>query len=513
MVFAAAIVAVAFVVLLSDSGYEPQVGGTDTLESGHISEEMDTPGDIDAPSHTERTASYRTGTHDPQDTFSRMILYNSLSAERRMHPLEYAAVAALSQPINVSHIFMEEGFLFEITDAAIVGNALYLHYTLEDLVGRRFDELTTFIVDIQPKGVETFGRFAIAVNSGIGDFGAFNFRSRSVYAQLFESQEFTFELLAINHSHKFGEYELEIDLSTLAHVEAFDYIADNPILQPHTHLVEFAKPGFELTQPQNLSAIGIINGQLHIQQSSYRGGASPNHLPHSHVSLFLLDPMGNIVPPRLSTGLMDTMHTSVHFMRNGVGDIFPLGLLTTGSRDRIMHHSYPEEHRITHYIYSESVFDVDLDRISEYRLVASFSSQERTTLDWETSFEVNVSEELGLWADVHDVAFNIGAGAMVTISELMLTPSGVVVVGTMHFEGLRMSNSPALMNIEVSVHTADGVFQTFWGDSRDIASAVGENRIINEFSIFYAIDPEIGFLRPGSVTSIEINGHIIPITQ
>jgi len=476
----------------------------------------------DTPTTTRTPTAIRTPSDDAQTTVIHtmrdMMFYDQL----KLPPLEYETVSRLKRPVGVNGIFMEEGFLFEITHAAVVGNMVYLYYTLEDLVGGRFNEHTSFWVNLRLGGEEIniHEGVALAVNTGFNELGALTFRSRSVFTLPIESQKIFFDLLQISHSHRSGEYIFDIDLSALTPVEAFDHVFYTPILQPHTHLLDITKEGFDFSSHHhNLSAIGIIDGRLHIQGRDYVNHITSNLSSESTSStLILIDPDGEFVlslfafkwPPEPDVVI------NVNFRLDQFGNIIQreYGFLTTTNGAAWTSTPVSPSRMPTRYFYYEMVFDVDLDRLSEYRLVAGFESFSRMPLDfnWDTSFEIYVSEKVAISTDVNDVEFGIGGGAAVTIEEVITLPTGILINGRMRFEGFRMSNTPALRDgIEVSVNTTEGVLQASWDTARDTATAMGDGVIVNVFSLFYTFDDITDFLPIESVVSVDINGHVIQI--
>jgi len=496
--------ALALIIFLtnSDDGRNDGTAGTHT---GQIAPETGTPNHSSDTTAAERTTSPAAEPLYMQDTVFR-TLWSIYRDDRELFAIEYEAVSHLKKPVGISGIFMEEGFLFEITHSAVVGNVLYLYFTLEDFVGGRLNEFTQFFVNMLPKNSGGgFGNYSsFASKTGFNENGVPTFRSRFFTTSLIETQEFLFTLSAIYHSHRFAEYDLEIDFSALTPVEAAGYVDNTPILQPHTDLFEITQAAFELSQPQYLSAVGIIDGLLHVQSRLCVDPLSLIFQTGSRVAhIFLIDPAGEVVFPRIEPEPAFTAAgvTSVNFRVDNFGYINPRDIFGfTG-------------HNLTTYVYQEEVFDVDLDRLSEYRLVASFRSESTTTLNWETDLKVYASENFGISTEVNDVEFFVSGGAAVTVEKVIVVPAGVIIRADMSFEGFRMSNSPALRDIEINVHTSDGVIQTYWGSLRDNAVAVGGGVIVNEFSLFYMVNLNTGFLDIDSVISVDINGHTIQIAH
>jgi len=548
---AVVIVAVIAVVFLTDSENnsrsDSDVGQTGAETSaGSI-------GDASGTDGAEHPVSAETVPASSQDSIIRSMRIMDRYYDRELLPLEYITVSQMKTPLGVSEIFLEEGFLFEITHVAVVGNMIYLFYTLDDLIGGRFDEFTTLFANIRTGEHFGFWGFsASAVNIGVNELGIPAFRSRLTYASLVESQEFNFELWNIDHSHRFYEYDL-IDLSQLAPAQTVGYVFNTPILQPHTNLYSPAKAGFDVQEPISLSAVGIVDGRLHVQVRTYpffhEWTSLPSQTNTARSHIFLIDPMGNIVHPRFRPfhpfdeslfSYEDEEDTDIEYDATEDGApianhiivtdfatgaeiaIFPLDEAAT-VRFRLDHFGniVPEEylfldliasHIVTESFYEEMVFDVDMDRLSEYRLIAGFESFYRMNMNWTANFDIYVSEKIALFADVYDITLDLGDGVTFTIEEAIVVPTGVIINGYLRSEDFHWSSAP-LFDIETYINTSDNVFQTIlWGLNQSNPQIFGfDGSVSAEFNLFYGIISPTGldFLSPDSIMSIDINGHIL----
>ena len=118
----------------------------------------------------------------------------------------------------------------------------------------------------------------------------------------------------------------------------------------------------------SISSVGIIDGRLHIQEYH----ESPIFLRDLDANrVLLVDPLGRVVTPVQGTF---SSTESVAFGIDEQGNV----------------HSDRGFGVAIWFPYWEYVYEVDLTRLSEYRLIATATAHERTSINWVVRFEIDI---------------------------------------------------------------------------------------------------------------------------
>jgi hypothetical protein len=259
------------------------------------------------------------------------------------------------------------------------------------------------------------------------------------------------------------------------------WLWDTPILPPHLYDTEISLEGFEDSGYISISNIGIIDGRLHIQEQ-YDMAALLRWYGNK---VSLIDPQGEIVLPLL--GAHDNT-ASVSFRIDQQGNFY---------NDRGFNF-------VSDFPYLENVFEVDLNRLSEYRLVAFFDTHSRMALSWTVRFEVEVPDDpveflvkdgLDIWVEQYSSI----------VTEVQITPHSVILTGSqwLHLDDPTKPDdamSP-LMSMQVRINMADGAVVEV---SLGWISMDFESRVFTEVR---HIDAEL--IDLGSVVSVVLGGFTV----
>jgi len=279
--------------------------------------------------------------------------------------------ADMLQPMEVGNvvgeIITDEGFRVELIAVGVFDNVVDVYISLEDLESNRLDGDSIFdfvlfanVSTVQPQ--MSFSELPQII--GRTEDGVVTFHIRTIFSRSVTGQELQFNLSEIWYNHRTYERKMEFDLGTVTEQVPADWVFDRPVLQSYMHHVESEPPvGFEYVIQFNLSSVGIIDGKLHVQEVL----APARYLHHKGWSVIRLSaPHGEMI------GGPDLEHLFEHL-------------------DFIMFSNY-----------RETVYQVDLNNLSEYRLVEQFGAWDSLIFNWSVAFEVE-TEEMVLVADNLDI--------------------------------------------------------------------------------------------------------------
>jgi len=301
-----------------------------------------------------------------------------------------------------------------------------------------------------------------------------------------------------------GEHEMDFDLAALAPQTAEAWVWGTPVLQPHQHDIELVVEGFENNWDTRISSIGIIDGRLHLQSLMELSPLSSiDHMAHAF--FYLVGPQGEHVFPYMNPRWP---MSNIQFGIDDDGNIFT-DISIGEDGELIFHDPVLSGVIMTDYprpTYSETNFEGDLDRLSEYRIAVRYFTEDIITLNWVVTFDVDIpSEGVELVADGLDIALE---GGRAILREVRVTRSHVLIIADYAED---QSNPPAP---RVVVHTVDG--------PRAAEHRGGMNRFddFNSMPVGFTLILElvdltewdlrgVDFLDLDSVISVEVAGHII----
>ena len=399
-----------------------------------------------------------------------------------LQPVEVSNVVG-RQVLNVegSHV-LDEGFRVELVAVGVNANVVDLYLTLEDLTGTRLDGDIQVLSHIRHLGAPDM--YSVSLFSDVIDRtadGIVTLHRREAFIDAVTGQELEFVLSEIIYGFRVGELNIDLDLSTVSQQEPAAWLWDTPILPPHLHDIDVALEGFECAGFINISSIGIIGERLHIQEQYDM--TALNRWYDNKVSL--IDPHGEIVHPLPGTR-DDT--ASISFRIDQQGNFY---------NDRGYNF-------VVDFPYRENIFEVDPERLSEYRLIAFFDTSDREALSWTYKFEVDLSEDAETFLVVDGL--NIWCeGYSSTIDKVKASPHSLLIFGVQGFHADppydALSSMPSL---QIRINMSDG-------------TAVGVTHGFVQFSdfetrqIIQVMEIDANSIDLDSVVSIVINGEVIEL--
>ena len=406
-----------------------------------------------------------------------------------------AMMEAFRQPVGISKVFEEEGIRLEVISVAVVGNMMSVYFILEDLFdGGRFNEDTILSAwpepSVPPGGM--MGGPALIMEQI--DDRVFMLHGYAFFSEPIESQMMYVVLGSMVYNHRSAEYEIDIDLAALIPQSPFGWAEDTPILQPNMHDIEISLEGFESIESiHSISSIGILDGRLHIQEMRESLPLPPDlsgfpgfNMDGAWSSVWLINPRGERVLP---TPTRVDRHDGYYY-------IYPIIDFTLDEDGNILDRE--QVFGRSTRLYTEWVYEVDLDMLSEYRVVARFNAESWMELSGAIEFEV---ESDGMVLVLDDIGLEMEQqGNSLTLEEMMLTPMSAVI---------RFKKN----NISVPVHLAE--FRPFLGVRINTTDGVvatsnlgggGVEGCMFSFENYYIIDVTEGMLDLDSIISVEIYG-------
>jgi hypothetical protein len=241
--------------------------------------------------------------------------------------------------------------------------------------------------------------------------------------------------------------------------------------------------GFDNTWNNRISSIGIVDGKLHVQQET---PPPPNNM-WSYVNFIITAPQGLQVEQFIGPHWPASIFS---FRINENGDF----INDDGDDSQLP--------------YREDIYEVDLERLSEYSLVAFYHTEERIDINWDVSFEVNISDEgTELVADGLDIKLE---SYRVILREVRVTPYNVFIRAD-YIEALPVSPNPG-----IAINTTEGIVKPILGSMMftNIFDDYNEQpvgfTIVRDLVEFNETDVrDIKLFDLDSVISIEIDGHTI----
>ena len=402
------------------------------------------------------------------------------------------------QPVGAGNVLENDGFRLEITHVAVIGHEFFIFSTFENLDGRH--NIDNSSIPISVWSDSDGGMVALRVFEQVGGGVSLLFGYANL-GRLITSQEITLQMhggFGLNNA--MAELYIDFDLGTALTQIPFDRLYDTPLLQPHLHNIEIIAPE-DFWMPEivhSISSIGILGGRLHVQEKfDPRPHADSSETGSFSSSLWLRGPQGNYVFP--------LYHQYYH---EPTASLIGLHLGENGRFSRLNpFFNWPHPYR---RLYGETVFEVDLDRLSEYQLAVRYWSQNTVVFGmWELALEVDsVPDETALVASELDVNLECCG---VDIRYALVTPFDILLRGD-----AVLSSSDIFDDIfeswEAEVNLYDnGVLTAV----RAVLREAGRSYLswLDNFSASFIIDTDAAPIDLDSVVSIEIAGETILFRQ
>lgn len=363
-------------------------------------------------------------------------------------------------------VVTEDGIKIELVAIEAFDNVLDIYLNLKDLADNRFDGDVNVALFIGNRSGDLGSATSPSEIIDRTDDGVVTLHSRHILDRSIEGQDLYFTVERIYYA-----VEVDLDLS-VAMLDApvleltnrndpFFWGEDSDkisisfeklrttglsVLEPHLHDMELGLEDVETL----ISSIGIIDEKLHIQLYEYSSDVNPS-------SIYLINSQGEWMSVSLGVGF------------------------------------YGEHGGF----YQESIFDIDVDLLSEYRMFGYFTVGGIIELAWNVAFEVE-NNEMHLVAD----RLHITYGEYI-IREIRLNPFALLLIAESD-----MTIEP--LSIEIRIITENGVVATAFrsGFSSNQGGFIG--RSYTDFRQVYAFIDE-DFLDLDSVISIEIGGITIDL--
>lgn len=406
--------------------------------------------------------------------------------------------AAVISPVEISD--EDQGIKMEVVAAGRFDNILRVYVTLQDMTGERLGD-DVRIKDYSITGIErskTDGRTGIYTSSGFGraiDYDKENHKATFLYERnndtKLEGEELTLKINKILYNTKvYSEYKVaEADLLKIdrnppifyAKMNQFQFAYNTGV--PGGSFIDYKdedtipvlkeqgnKINFPQTESLKISAMGIIDGKLHVQ--AWKDRNSPKHIDYN---IYLTDPKN----PDQSKWYIDSEGT-FGFDLDGDSNI-------------------TKETDFTEYI--EYVYDIDEDRLDKYELLAYISESDVINGNWEVSFNSQDSGEIlktECNLDIEDA----------TVEYAAINPFGGIRV-----EGTIDDYIKIPIMFDVKINMSDGGiispsmspygYSDISSYGYSVSNTDGQE---NEFEVFY----ETGkLIELNSVVSLEVNGRTI----
>jgi hypothetical protein len=258
----------------------------------------------------------------------------------------------------IADLLTEEGIRIEVVAVGIDSNTVDFYFTLKDTVSNRLDGdiwvdavVFPFVEDIAWSEHVMFPEVINRSNDG-----TVTLRGRQVFTEPITGRELRFNMYHIAYNVKQGEQEIDIDFATLENHAPAAWIWDTPVLPPDMHNIEMNVEGITDSWYTGISSVGIIDGMLHIQQ--WLNPLSWN--PPDGVMFRLINPNGEPVVFYMAPQWLS--HVPV-FSLDVNGNIT----------------SEPGESSI---VYHEYIYEVNMERLSEYRIVAEYEKGSHIDISW-----------------------------------------------------------------------------------------------------------------------------------
>ena len=383
---------------------------------------------------------------------------------------------------NVIDIFI----MMQDLEGDRLGNRVYVDYSIISYYGAPVPELgttgapapfsNTNLANWSRTQMETIDR---------DSNGVITLRARETFSEPIDVYSITLVINEIFYDiREYYEWELPVDFNNIDRdppaifIEAEREGERLTVLAPRQlELIPMA--GLE----RGISSIGIIDGNLHVQFYEVRDPSRRLTRLNTIAYMYLVNPYG------------DKHEAFAGTLFNMIADGYAYW-----SPERDCFES-------TYYFYHEQIFEVDLARISEYRLLGNFRTFESVALDWQVVLDVEISGQQWIKSDIHIVT------DLLTINELRITPVSLMVIGldpyfdkeTMpRYSGGTRWGLYSVLGSEwaISIHTEQGIVPVY----NEMHTREGA-----QLTLVYHFDNSEVFLALCSIISIEIAGEMVTI--
>lgn len=415
------------------------------------------------------------------------LYWNSFDNLREILGEEEAAGLQPVGIINAAGEFVRtettrSGIHMELVAIGVHDNTVDIFLTLEDLIGSRLDGDISIWPSLRLAGdMHSNSAFISSETINRTSDGVVTIHSRRVFPYAITGRELRFEITGIGYNYRHGEYEIAMDLSTLTEQTPAAQIWDTPILAPHQHNITISPEGFENLGETTISSIGLINGRLHIQ--IYQDSRAMNRrFSEMDTTINLISPYGEIIPATESTSYNTA---TISFGIAEDGDFYN-----------------DSGHNWFTFPYVEQVFDVDLQRLAEYRIIAALHTADSIESRWVSLFTVYgsyVDSEV-IIADGLDILREDDFDDFI-IREIRLSPFSLEIIGSHVTEGLNGLSTAWFESAKV--HKADGAVVEL------IIGWAGGCMVTGEIRMVLIVESDPLVLE--DVVGVEVDGYMVGI--
>jgi len=299
------------------------------------------------------------------------------------------------------------------------------------------------------------------------DDGIVTLHSRVVFDYPISGQELYFRLGSISYNIRSGTCDIDFDFSSIAPQKPAAWVWDTPILPHHLHDIKLELDGFENTWDNLISSIGIIDGKLHIQQQQ----APLSRANRDWAWFSLADLKGEDVFP------YDDPQ-------------WPLTILSYKIDENGNYRNYHDDAiaginpELPHLpLFREDIYEIDLNHLSQYKIVARYNAENWIDLNWEVSFEVDIpTEGVELVAD----GLNIELERSRTIlREVRITPYNILISAD-YIQVLPVSPNPKIV-----INTTSGPVSPIVGGSMMFSNRFDDCTFILLIFCLFSFSPPV----------------------
>ena len=370
----------------------------------------------------------------------------------------------------IEKVYINKGIKMEVVAASRYGNMVKAYITVQDLesnrIGRDFQLLDYYSIESINDSNSARSRYSWSMIDYDKENNMITILVEAEQDTKFEEEDLIFRADNIFYDNKqYEDYGTGIDLSkveqnpsyTNSNVKEFaagsygDLYSDEdliPILKPKVKNIKFPK-----IKTSMISNIGIINKKLHVQLWRDENFAGQG------VNIYLANSKGDAIEP----------DTEIFFGVNKYGE--PI--------------SNPKN---TPYI--EYIFDVDIDKLSEYELLAYFSTREQIEGPWKISFTAEKGKIL-------EQSCNIDLGD-IKIEKISINPFAINLRGN----GI---NGADFSKLNIEIHTENGVIRDTKSNINWSSTSWSGDQS-QDFMSSYDIEKpmELGLIKSVTINGVEI---------
>lgn len=380
--------------------------------------------------------------------------------------------AAVVTPVELSD--EDQGIKMEVVAAGRFDNMLKVYLTLQDLKEERIMDNVRIVSAYVTGSLAEKGEGIFSMGCGLINYDKQNEKAIFLYEMRgsrkldLDGEELTLKINKILYNtREQWDYKVEKDLSETERNPAVYYVSLNQLtellkveeLDKNGKIPVLKEQEEKIESPQTnmikISAVGIIDGRLHIQV--WRDKNADESLDFEP---YLRD----------TTRLNDTAEGYIH-----VDSYFSFDIengTVTGETDNPA--------------YKEYVFNIDENKLDDYELLAFISKSDVINGNWEVKFSSKDSGE------ILKTQCNLDTGTA-TIKFAAINPFGGI-----RIEGTKNKGVP--LALDVKINTSQGKI------APPIAGGTGGGISEGKFTVYYEAEKPVDL---NSVQSLEINGQTI----